>query len=76
MVFTLLAKMLATATMSGVNSIEVCGCTCLDYLGQHNTQTAHWHSLPALFWLNSYVTSQHIAAAPQSGEKDQFYCSV
>jgi hypothetical protein len=31
---------------------------------------------PALFWLNSYVTSQHFAMAPQSGAKDQFYCTV
>jgi hypothetical protein len=32
-------------------------------------------SLPALFWLSSYVASLHLAAAPQSGAKDQFYCT-
>jgi len=31
--------------------------------------------LPALFWLSSYVASLHLAAAPQSGAKDQFYCT-
>jgi len=26
--------------------------------------------------LSSYVTSQHLAVVPQSGTKEQFYCSV
>jgi len=29
-----------------------------------------------LFWLSSYVTSHHLAVAPQSGAKDQFYNSA
>jgi hypothetical protein len=36
----------------------------------------HRHSLPVLFWLSSYVASHHLAVAPQSGAKDQFYCAV
>jgi hypothetical protein len=38
--------------------------------------TAHWHGLLALFWLSSYVASQYLAVAPQSGAKDQFYYIV
>jgi hypothetical protein len=41
-----------------------------------NTLTAHWRSLPALFWLRSYDTSRHLVVAPQSGAKDLFYCTV
>jgi hypothetical protein len=29
-----------------------------------------------LFWLSSYATSHHLALAPQSGAKDQFYFAV
>jgi len=29
-----------------------------------------------LFGLSSYVASHHLAVAPQSGAKDQFYCTV
>ncbi len=29
-----------------------------------------------LFWLSSYVASHHLAMAPQSGAKDQLYCTV
>jgi hypothetical protein len=29
-----------------------------------------------LFWLSSYVASPHLVAEPQSGAKDQFYCTV
>jgi hypothetical protein len=29
-----------------------------------------------LFWLSSYVASHHLAVAPQSGAKGQFYCTV
>jgi len=29
-----------------------------------------------MFWLSSYVASHHLAVVPQSGEKDQFYCTV
>ena len=36
--------------------------------------TAHWPGLPALFC--SYVTSHCLAAAPQSGAKAKFYCTV
>jgi hypothetical protein len=32
--------------------------------------------LPALFGLISYGASHHLAMAPQSGAKDQFYCTV
>jgi hypothetical protein len=32
--------------------------------------------LPALFWLSSYVASHCLAAAPQSGAKQNFYCTV
>jgi hypothetical protein len=38
--------------------------------------TACWCSLPALFWLSSYVASHHLAMAQQSTAKDQFYCTV
>jgi hypothetical protein len=31
-----------------------------------------WH---ALFWLSGYVASHRLVVAPQSGAKDQFYCS-
>jgi hypothetical protein len=37
---------------------------------------AHWRARPALFWLSSYVASNHLAVASQSGEKYQFYCNV
>jgi hypothetical protein len=33
-------------------------------------------SLPALFWLSSYVTSHYLAVAPQSGAKQNSYCTV
>jgi hypothetical protein len=29
-----------------------------------------------LFWLSRYVASPHLAVVPQSGAKDQFYCTV
>jgi hypothetical protein len=29
-----------------------------------------------LFWLSSYVTSDCLAVAPQSGAKQNFYCTV
>ncbi len=29
-----------------------------------------------MFWLSSYVASHHLAVVPQSGKKDQFYCTV
>jgi hypothetical protein len=29
-----------------------------------------------LFWFSSYVTSHCLAAAPQSGAKAKFYCTV
>jgi hypothetical protein len=29
-----------------------------------------------LFWLSSYVTSCHLAEAPQFGANDHFYCTV
>jgi len=29
-----------------------------------------------LFWLTSYVASHHLAVVPQSGAKEQFYCTV
>jgi hypothetical protein len=32
--------------------------------------------LPALYWLNHYITSRHLAVAPQSGAKYQFYRTV
>jgi hypothetical protein len=35
-----------------------------------------WRGLPDLFWLSSYVTSRCLAAAPQSGEKQNVYCTV
>jgi hypothetical protein len=38
--------------------------------------TAHWHSLPALFWLSSYVASHYLAVAPQSGAKEIFLGAV
>jgi hypothetical protein len=41
-----------------------------EYIGSSLVQPA------ALFWLSSYVTSHHLAVVPQSGAKDQFYCSV
>ncbi len=31
---------------------------------------------PALFWLSSYVTDHWLAVAPQSGAKQNFYCTV
>jgi hypothetical protein len=34
------------------------------------------YGLPALFWLSNYAASHHLAAAPQSGAKDLFYCTV
>jgi hypothetical protein len=34
------------------------------------------YSLAALFWSSRYVTNHHLAVAPQSGAKDQFYCTV
>ncbi len=37
--------------------------------------TANWYSLPALFWLSSYVPSYHLAVALQSGAICQFYCT-
>jgi hypothetical protein len=36
---------------------------------------AHWRSLPALFWLSSYVTSHCLAVVPQSGAKQNVYCT-
>jgi hypothetical protein len=39
-------------------------------------ETAHWHGLPALFWLNSYIASYRLAVTPQYGAKDQFHCAV
>jgi hypothetical protein len=41
-----------------------------------NTLAAHWHGLPALFWLSSYVAGCHLAVVPQSGAKLKFYCIV
>ncbi len=41
-----------------------------------NTQTVHWHGLPAVFWFCSYVTCHHLTVAHQSSTKDQFYCTV
>jgi hypothetical protein len=38
--------------------------------------TAHWHSLPALFWLSIYVASHLLAVAPQAGAEYQFYCTI
>ena len=35
-----------------------------------------WQGLHALFWLSNYVASLHLAVAPQSGTKDQFYFPV
>ncbi len=29
-----------------------------------------------MFWLRSYAASHHLAVAPQSGAKDQLYCTV
>jgi hypothetical protein len=31
---------------------------------------------PGLFLLSGYVASHHLAVVPQSGAKDQFYCTV
>jgi hypothetical protein len=41
-----------------------------------NAQAAHCHGPPALFWLSGNVASQNLAVVPQSGTKDQFYCTV
>jgi hypothetical protein len=38
--------------------------------------TAHWHGLPALFWMSSYVASHCLAVVPLSGAKENFYCTV
>jgi hypothetical protein len=43
------------------------------YVTSHHLGVA---PLPALFWLSSYVTSHLLAVTPQSGAKDQFYCTV
>ncbi len=32
--------------------------------------------MPALFSLSSHVTSHHLVVVPQSGAKDQFYCTA
>jgi hypothetical protein len=40
------------------------------------TKTAHWRCLPALFWLSSNVASHCLALEPQSGAKQNFYCTV
>jgi len=37
---------------------------------------AHLRSLSPLFCLCSYVTSHCLAVVPQSGEKQNFYCTV
>jgi hypothetical protein len=29
-----------------------------------------------LFWLSSYVASHHLVVVPQSGAKDEFYCTI
>jgi hypothetical protein len=34
------------------------------------SKSIRWHSLPALFWLSSYVTGHHMALVPQLGAKD------
>ncbi len=34
------------------------------------------HGMPALYWLSSYITSHCWAAAPQSGAKQIFYCTL
>jgi hypothetical protein len=41
-----------------------------------NTYTTHWHGLPALLWLSSYVASGHQAVAPQSYAKKSTFCAV
>jgi hypothetical protein len=43
---------------------------------KENTEIAHWHSLPAFYWLSSYVASHYLAVAPQLAAKDIFYCTV
>jgi hypothetical protein len=45
----------------------------LQYFGVVDIDKRVWI---ALFWLSSYVTSHHLAVAPQSGAKDQFYCTA
>jgi hypothetical protein len=37
---------------------------------------AHWHSLPAMVWLSSYVSSHCLAMLPQSVAKEKKYCTV
>jgi len=32
--------------------------------------------LPALFWWSNYVISHHLVVMPQSGAKEQVYCTV
>jgi len=46
------------------------------YSSDINGYTAHWHGPPALFLLSNYVDSHHLTMPPQSGTKDQCYCSV
>jgi hypothetical protein len=40
------------------------------------TWTTNWHGLPALLGLSSYVANHHLAGAPHSGAKYEFYCTV
>jgi hypothetical protein len=44
--------------------------------GQENTKTAHWCGLPALFWLNGYITSHFLAVVPPSGAKEFVYTTL
>jgi hypothetical protein len=39
-------------------------------------ETDHWYVLLPLLWLSSYVTSHYLAVVPQSGAKEQFYCTI
>jgi hypothetical protein len=39
---------------------------------ERRERLAHWHGLPALFWLSSYVASHHLDVAPQLGAKINF----
>ncbi len=41
-----------------------------------NSLAAHWHGRPGLFWFSSYVGSHHLAVAPQSSAKDEFYSTL
>jgi hypothetical protein len=68
MLHLLVKKMFAFTTTFKLFRAEICVAEVQPYTAE-NRKTAHWHGLPALFCLISYVANHHLAAAPQAREK-------